>query len=178
MHGWSQSSLGDKRAWNVFFTDTVTSSLSLCLYLFFLKWILYRHLSIWPFSNNISSVLSSYMIRSCSPDQRAPPTLQYAPILINTTSLFPTQFIPSVSFLPPHSILIHSSYMHLPSTSILTTVCSTCSLVLQWQQTTDGVEYWMEQRCCVMEAGWMSLDQVRFALHDPIRQTFYVSDCW
>lgn len=55
MHGWSQSSLGEKRAWNVFFTDTVTSSLSLCLYLFFLKWILYRHLSIWPFSNNISS---------------------------------------------------------------------------------------------------------------------------
>lgn len=34
--------------------------------------------------------------------------------------------------------------MHLSSTSILITVRSAYSQVLQWQQTTDGAEYWME----------------------------------
>ena len=65
----------------------------------------------------------------------------------------------------PHSVLIRSSCMHLSSTSILTTVLR---LVLQWTQTTDGAEYWMEWQCCVMETGrTRRLHQVRFALHDP-----------
>lgn len=129
------------------------------------------HVTFKPTNNYISSCY--YVIWCCS-DCVWPEDTSKAAIctFLNKHNLF-TFSDPnySTSVLSAHTLYPYPSlYVHLSSSSILTTVCSACSQVLQWQQTTDGDEYWMGWWCCVMEAGWMRLDKVKFALSDPIQQ--------
>lgn len=169
IHGWSRVWVTNRREMS--FSSDITSSFSLSFsfnecYAF-----------ICPFSNKNNWHVEQLCDQLLQSRPRASSNLQYAPFFHSLTfsnAMYSICVLPAPT-LYPYPSLIHASLQHLH--------INHCVLRLQpgppaRQQTTDGAEYWMEWRCCVMEASRTRLDQVRFALRDPVRQTFHVSDCW